>query len=95
MHIPANANHGDFLIAQQGWWLETKGDNGVGTYEAIVAWQHVDNGSNLAGGALFPVTACGTMCFARFTDETEIVFIPAEKMEWIGGTCYQLRKNKK
>ncbi|WP_260524131.1 hypothetical protein [Serratia sp. PL7] len=91
MHIPANADHG----AQPGWWLETKGDDGVSTYEAVVAWQRVDNGSNLAGGALFPVTACGTVCFARFMDGMEIVCIPVERMEWVRGTDYRLKKVKK
>jgi len=95
LNIPANSKHGDFLIAQPGWWLETKGDDGVSTYEAITAWQRVENSSNLAGGALFPVTAGGTMCFAQFVGGAGIVYIPVEKMEWCGGTLYQLRKNKK
>ncbi|WP_337049366.1 hypothetical protein [Serratia fonticola] len=95
MHIPANAKHGDFLIAQPGWWLESKHDDGDRTYEAIAAWQRVEDSSSLAGGALFPVTACGTMCFARFMDGMEIVYIPMERMEWVRGTDYRLKKVKK
>lgn len=92
MHIPSNSRRCEYLIAQPGWWIMTRYSNKEITYEPVVAWQRIENTSNLAGGALFPVTAAGTMCFPRCADEDEIIFIPVEKMEWINGNYYRVKK---
>ena len=80
----------EFLPCHDGWYLVGEDDQGM-CFEPIIAWQRMENSTNLAGGKLLPVSSGGHAIF----DDREALKVPSDRLEWDGKYYYRLKKTKK